>query len=262
MRYLLFTLLVIGLFTTCLNPSQSSEDESEAAYGNPPAEGFNLEASDPEAIAWADSVMEALGGRKAWDGARYFRWNFFGNRLWYWDKYTGNVRVEIPESETIVLYNLKSEEGALSQKGVEQTNPDSLDVYLDKARRGWINDSYWLFMPFKLKDSGVTLSYLGQDTLPEGKPAELLRLRFDGVGVTPENGYHLWIDKTDNLIKQWAFYRNADNPEPGFITPWVDYKSYQGILLASSRGPNYEIGDIMVYDSLAAAVFEDLNWEE
>ena len=44
-------------------------------------------------------------------------------------------------------------------------------------------------MPYKLKDSGVTLKYKGQDTLETGHPAEKLQLTFEEVGKTPENKY-------------------------------------------------------------------------
>ncbi|MEJ2086172.1 MAG: hypothetical protein P8Y44_10915, partial [Acidobacteriota bacterium] len=57
-----------------LSPGSLLADE------NPPAPGFNAEASDDEAIVIADQVMEALGGRKAWDDTRYLTWNFFGRR--------------------------------------------------------------------------------------------------------------------------------------------------------------------------------------
>jgi hypothetical protein len=33
----------------------------------------------------------------------------------------------------------------------------------------WINDAYWLVMPWKLQDPGVTLSYVKTDTLQMGK---------------------------------------------------------------------------------------------
>ena len=43
-------------------------------------------------------------------------------------------------------------------------------------------------MPFKLKNSGVTLKYLGDTTATkDGKPADVLQLTFEGMGVTPDN---------------------------------------------------------------------------
>jgi hypothetical protein len=38
-----------------------------------------------------------------------------------------------------------------------------------KREDRWINDAYWLVMPWKLQDPGVTLSYVKTDTLQMGK---------------------------------------------------------------------------------------------
>jgi hypothetical protein len=39
---------------------------------NPAAEGFNIEGSDPEAVALADKVMEEMGGRYAIYSVEFF----------------------------------------------------------------------------------------------------------------------------------------------------------------------------------------------
>ena len=72
-------LLVLGLtLSQCkyrgdTGGSSSSFDEEDL---NAPAEGFDLESSDPLAIVIADRVMHAMGGRRAWDQTRYLSWNF------------------------------------------------------------------------------------------------------------------------------------------------------------------------------------------
>lgn len=53
-------------------------------------------------------------------------------------------------------------------------NPDTLAADLQAAYRAWINDSYWFVMPYKLKDSGVTLRYRGQNMTVGGLLAHLL----------------------------------------------------------------------------------------
>ncbi len=45
---------------------------------NPAADGFDMAGSDPKAVEIADQVMQAMGGRKAWDNTHYISWNFFG----------------------------------------------------------------------------------------------------------------------------------------------------------------------------------------
>ncbi|MEZ5331564.1 MAG: hypothetical protein R2991_05830 [Thermoanaerobaculia bacterium] len=48
-------------------------------------------------------------------------------------------------------------------------------------------------MPYKLEDPGVTLHYLGERPMLDGRPAEVLELTFEGVGRTPQNKYHVYV---------------------------------------------------------------------
>jgi hypothetical protein len=239
---------VLMLFQMC-QPNQQE---------NPPMEGFNLAGSDPKAIQIADSVMVAQGGRKNWDDTRYISWNFFGNRKLLWDKATGDVRVEYLKDDMKVLVNINTNEGKVYKDGAEVTQPDSLAKYLQKGKEAWINDSYWLVMPYKLKDSGVTLKYLGEDTTQAGQPADVLQLTFEEVGVTPENKYKVWVDKETNLVSQWAYFKGATDPEPTFVMPWQDYQNYGKLKLSGDRGQS-KITDIKVLDEVPETTFSSFE---
>lgn len=104
--------------------------------------------------------------------------------------------------------------GMVWKNGVVMSEPDSLDKYLNQAYRIWINDSYWLLMPFKLRDPGVHLSYIGRDTTQNGTSADVLEMEFTAVGVTPQNKYHIWIGGEPKEVLQWAYYRNAQDSCP------------------------------------------------
>ena len=248
--------LKVSVFVIFLAGCTSGQEDNQAAVQdeNPPAEGFDVEGSDLKAIVIADKVMDALGGRQNWDNTRYVCWNFFGARELIWDKQTGDVRIESSRDSTIYIVNINSLEGRVMKNGEEITQPDSLSKYLERGKRIWINDSYWLVMPYKLKDSGVTLKYLGEDTTQSGLQADLLELRFENVGVTPENKYNVWVDKETSLVRQWAYYRNDTLIEPGFILPWDNWKQYKNILLSGNRGER-ELSDIMVLDTLPESTF-------
>lgn len=256
----LLFLLSLLLFSCSRNTNtedNSSPDETGeyVEYSNPPAEGFNQEDSDLLATLLADKVMNAMGGRKAWDETRFISWTFFGRRNHVWDKHTGDVRIEDPSRELTILMNINTMEGRVQLQGEELTHPDSLSKYLDRGNRMWINDSYWLVMPFKLKDSGVTLYYLGEDTTEAGTKADVIKLTFENVGVTPENFYDVWIDFDTKLVTQWAFYRNSESSEPNFIDPWLDYKKYGKILLSGNRGGNRALTNIQVQDEVPEGTF-------
>jgi len=252
--FLLFILAVVSC-----GPSANENTGSETAFvENVPADGFDIENSDAAAIKLADDVMMAMGGRKSWDETRYITWNFFGVRKHTWDKWTGDVRIEAPRDSTIILMNINTMTGKVMKKGVEFTQADSLKNYLDRGKGWWINDSYWLLMPFKLKDSGVTLNYIREDTTMDGRNAHVLGLKFKGVGVTPDNGYLVFVDMEKNLVSQWAYYKDAYQAEPNFVLPWTDYKPHGKILLSGSRGER-AITDIAVLDQVPEGTFVNFN---
>ena len=244
-------LLLVLTFQAC---SPATENQPE----NPPAEGFNEAGSDAQAIQVADEVMAAQGGRKNWDDTRYLTWNFFGNRRHVWDKQTGDVRVDYLKEDRKVLLNLNTGQGKVYKDGAEVTHPDSLAKYLQQGKEAWINDSYWLVMPYKLKDSGVTLKYLREDTTEAGQPADVLQLTFQDVGVTPQNRYEVYVDKQNRLVSQWAFYPNASDQEPRFVRPWDDYQTYGNIKLSGGRG-NTNITEIKVLEQVPEGTFTSLE---
>jgi hypothetical protein len=231
------------------------EKEQEERRENPPAPGFDLANSDPAAVELADSVMAAMGGRQNWDKTRYISWNFFGRRNLVWDKWEGNVRIESLPDSIIYLVNINDLTGRVQIKGRELTEPDSLKQMLGRAKSIWINDSYWLVMPFKLKDSGVTLKYFGEDTTATGLLANVLELTFDSVGDTPENKYRVYIDVKDNLVKQWAYYKDANQDSASQVWPWDNYKKYGDLLLSADRSDAKGPRDVRVDEQLSSEVF-------
>jgi hypothetical protein len=233
-----FFLWIISLlfWLHCSEKGQFGSNNFETADLNYPLPGFDLEGSDALAIVLADRIMSAMGGREAWDKTRYIKWNFFGKRSLLWDKQKAKVRIEIHKTDQVILVDLNKSTGKVFQRGVELSNPDSVGFYLSKGKEIWMNDSYWLFMPFKLKDTGVTLTYLKEDMTQIGELSDVLKLTFKEVGATPDNAYWVWVSKDRNLIKQWAYFKNFSDSLPQFVSPWDDYEEYGEILLATGRG--------------------------
>ncbi len=253
MKKLIAPCVVALIWWSCQSPKETTEDK----YYNPPAEGFNLADSDPAAIELADSIMVAIGGRKNWDATRYISWNFFGRRNLVWDKDIGRVRIESMPDSTIYLVNVNTMEGKVQIRGQELTEPDSLSKMLDRAKRIWINDSYWLVMPFKLKDSGVTLKYMGEDTLVNEKYYNVLQLTFDNVGVTPQNKYDLYVGVKDKLIQYWSFYGDAEQDSASWTRPWDNYQKYGSILLSADRSDGGGPKNVRVDEQLPDEIFTE-----
>lgn len=248
-----FVILVITIAWACQKPTQ----ETAEIIGNPHAEGFNFDGSDPAAIELADSIMMAMGGRANWESTRFISWNFFGRRDLVWDKSTGRVRIESPNDSTIYLVNVQTGEGRVQIKGEELLEADSLATMLDRARRIWINDSYWLVMPYKLKDSGVTLTYLGEEKNTKGVKCNVLELTFNEVGVTPENKYQVYVGVHDNLVNEWRYFQRAAQDSASAIWPFDNYKKYGNILLSADRSDDRGPKNVKVDATLPDAVFSE-----
>ncbi|NJO86550.1 MAG: hypothetical protein HC821_00185 [Lewinella sp.] len=237
-------------------PARGAEAVFASASPNPAATGFNVVGSDARALAIADSIVLAHGGRRVYDQTRFFHWNFFGLRTLTWDKREHRVRIDFPAKETVYLLDsyLSPPSGRVKIKGQEITQPDSLKKYLAEGRSIWINDSYWLVHHFKLKDSGVTLKYaaaVAADPLL-GRPSYILDQTFAAVGDTPQNRYRLYIDQQNFRINTWQFFRNIADKEPEIQTIWAGYANYNGLLLSTDRGLKFQFSDVSV-----PAVVED-----
>jgi hypothetical protein len=223
--------------------------------------------SDPRALKIADAVMERLGGAEAWEATRFVRWDFFGGRSHYWDKQRGDVRMEIPERldeegkqlrpELLVLMNVDSREGRVWAGGEPVTDGDKLAEYLETGHQIWINDSYWMFMPYKLQDPGVTLRYGGEKTLEDGRAGDLLEMTFgEGIGYTPQNKYELFVSRDSGLIEAWSFYADAADEAPRFTMPWAGWQQFGDIWLATDHGRQRD-WKIEVPDELPRTLFTE-----
>lgn len=228
--------------------------EVPTPYENPSEEGFDLTHSDPAAVELADSVMSAMGGRKSWDQTRFISWSSSDGRNLVWDRKQDRARMELLKDSAIYLFNPKTGEGRVMVKGQEITLADTVKKKLSQARNIWNNISYELVMPFKLKDRGVTLKYLGEDTLQTGGRCNVLELAFATAGETPFHKYNVYIDVKDNLVKQWAYYDESNKEEPNWIKPWDNYQLYGKIQLSANRsddaGPKNVKVDEMLDDKL------------
>ena len=249
--------IIIGLaFFLFQCTSETPQKEQVDLEINPAAEGFDVANSDAKAIKIADAVMGKMGGRQAWDDTKIIKWNFFGARKLTWNKHSGDVRIDFPESDSNVLItNIFTHEGKIKIDGEELTEPDSLvQHYTEMAESIWINDAYWLFMPFKLKDSKTTLKYLKLDTIIGGSYCHQLQLTFTDIGDTPQNMYLVCVDTASLLVNQWSYFSSSSDSLPRMTTPWGNYEKHGNILLSGDRGER-GITEIEVLDSISESVF-------
>jgi len=111
-------------------------------------------------------------------------------------------------------------------------------------------------MPYKLKDSGVTLKYLGEKADPAGNECEVLELTFKEVGRTPQNKYHVFVDKTSKIVVHWDYWKDRAVDEPRSLGPWNAWSKHGNIMLTDDHGRRKHT-DVAVLETLPKAVFTD-----
>lgn len=221
-------------------------------------------ASDPAAVALAEEVMAALGGREAWDAAHHIRFRFAGARTHHWDKWSGDHRLEGTTRDGVryvVLQNIDTRKGRVWLDGVEATGEAAAE-WLERGYGAWINDTYWLLVPYKLLDPGVNLVRL-DDAAIDGTTWQVLELTFGEVGLTPGDRYRIYIHPETKLVGRWDYV--LEDYEPGqAATAWVwdGWQRYGGIMLASGRRKvegdrELPLGDLAVLEEVAPSVYTD-----
>jgi len=185
-----------------------------------------------------EQCLTAMGGKQAWDNTKIIQWDFFGKRRLIWDKFNQDVIIEkIGNTNPYKIWvNLTTKQGKAFVNNTWVEHPDSIKVWMNKGYEIWVNDAYWLVMPYKLKDNGVNLKYLGYKKNSKQADCEVIELTFNNVGVTPENKYHIYFDNNTHLICEWSYFEKFTDNEPKMTTPWENYQKYGNILLSSNRG--------------------------
>ena len=135
-------------------------------------------------------------------------------RHWNWNPKTNVVRMAT-ENDT-VSYN--------------RASVDSTSV---KADQGFINDKFWLLVPFQLVwDAGTSISEPVKVEAPISK-TEINKITLTyskNGGYTPGDAYDIYFD--DNyLIQEWVF-RKGNQKEPSMITTFENHQDFNGIKIA------------------------------
>lgn len=234
----------------------STESASKPGSGGANGTGGATGMADEKALAVTERVMRALGGEEAWRTTRYVSWNFFEVRRHYWDRQTGDVRIE--SNDVVILMNLETKKGRVQKAGAELTDPIELASYLERGYAWWVNDSYWMFMPYKLRDPGVHLAYGGEKKLEDGRMTDVLSMTFDAVGLTPQNKYDVFVSKENDLVVAWAYYPDRNDAEPKFLSQWNGWQRFGKIMLATDHGQGKN-WDIRVPETLPEGVFRSFE---
>ncbi|MDO1501420.1 hypothetical protein Q2T40_14895 [Winogradskyella maritima] len=112
----------------------------------------------------------------------------------------------------------------------------SMDSTKLKTDQAFINDKYWLLVPFQLVwDNTATLSEPVTKEAPISKTEmNMITITYPSEGgYTPGDAYDIFYDD-DYMIREWVF-RKGNAEEPSMMTTFENYKNYNGIMIATEH---------------------------
>lgn len=238
MKFCLSTFILLAAFL--MQSCKTTADQPAADIGQP---RFDASLSDPQAIQIAEEVMVALGGKENYAAINYLSFHFISARGdtqmtdWRhdWDRRNNNYRVEGATREgdhLLAVFNLGTRNGVAFKNGQKLEGEEKIQL-LQRAYGRFINDTFWLLMPFKLTDGGAVLRYDGAQELHEVH-YDVIRLSYaDSVGLTPQNVYRVFVDQATRLIYRWEYHEKEGAPPVACW--WENWNVHGGIKLAEQR---------------------------
>ncbi len=166
-----------------------------------------------------------------------------------------------------MLHSLADQGQGAGQVFIDGSPEEAEDVkakFLTRAYGAWVNDTYWLLMPYKLLDPGVELQDLGTVTL-DGHHYTKLGLSFGSVGLTPGDRYWAYVDQTSNLVTRWQYILENQDPDSAPTTwTWGNWQRHGQVLLSDTRtelsgdgaGRVLSLAPIQVLDTVDPSLFE------
>lgn len=227
--------LVPVLILTITACSQVNRAANTAATENP---------ADTAVARVHARMVEAMGGARAFEQARFLAFDFVvlregrevSRRSHRWDRHRGDYRIRFPSGQdtVVAVFNVNNpESGAVRINGRDIDGPGEDSLLTKVAYPRHINDAYWLIMPYKWRDPGVTLTSQGRQTDAQGKTWDVVKLTFAQVGLTPQNEYLAFINPQTGLMERWHHFPRA-GAAPA-IYDWKNWQRFGPILLATEK---------------------------
>lgn len=192
---------------------------------------------DPKAAEVGGKMISAMGGMDGWKKVNALRFNFQVEQegappravkhLWDRKGWRDHVEGTKDKKPIVAWIDLTSKNGAAWLDG-KKLEGEELKQAMEWAYGRWVNDTYWLVMPFKIFDPGVNLKYEGQKN-----GHDVLHVSFGKVGLTPGDQYWVYVNPKTGMIDQWVFLLEGEKEKESF--DWKDYGDYGGVKLSKVK---------------------------
>jgi hypothetical protein len=137
-------------------------------------------------------------------------------RQWVWHPKTDSIRLNT--GTQVIKY--------------KRSHMDSTHIAADRA---FINDKFWLFVPFQLvwDSAAAEISEPKMTQAPiSGKALNMITITYpdNAGGYTPGDAYDIYFDQS-YVIQEWS-YRKGNSPEPTLSTTFENYQEFNDIKIA------------------------------
>ncbi len=235
--------LAVALLAGCgTGSAPSKQPASETAAPAASVHGPMGEADSLSAEV-IRQMTDAMGGQKTWDNVPCFRFDFVvvvdgkekARFSHWWDKKNGRCRVEGPDDKgrkVTAIFTLKDKKGKSFTDGIVDTDSTNTASIIQMGYERWVNDTYWIIMPFKLRDPGVHVVHDSTQRTPDGADFDVLHVSFNaGIGLTPGDHYTLYVNRQTHLIDHWDMLLQGQKPPPSSAT-WEGWTEVGPVKLA------------------------------
>ena len=228
-----------ALLATLLLAATAGLAPSVRAASPPPAD------IDRESEPVVRALTDAMGGLKTWESLPCFRFDFVVVRdgkeaaryRHWWDKRNGRCRVEGRDEKgknVAAIFTLADKKGTAFVDGIGESNPARVAEIIQNGYERWVNDTYWVMMPFKLRDPGVKIRYSRPERTPQAA-YDVLEVTFvPGTGLTSDDHYWLYVNRSTHLIDKWEFVLTGQKPPPSGAS-WEGWTNVGPVKLSLER---------------------------
>lgn len=192
---------------------------------------------EPAAAALAAESLNAMGGMDGWKNVKAIRFDFRVEQAGseprgvkhLWDRANGRDHVEGNKDKkpTVAWVNLTTKTGEAWQEG-KKLEGDALKQAMDWAYARWVNDTYWLMMPFKWLDKGVNLK-----KEKDQNGFQVLHISFNKVGLTPGDQYWVFLNPKTHLMERWEYLLEGEKEKEMF--DWKEWGDFGPVKLSKLK---------------------------
>ena len=175
-----------------------------------------------EAEQLADEMLLVLN-KPGFDSLEYIAFTYRGEHSYEWDRKANAVNVSWEDQEIYLDLN---------------RSMDSFNLLELKAYKYFINDSFWLVAPFKVRDEGVIRSTV------EVEDGRGLLVTYSSGGLTPGDSY-LWIVDNRGFPRAWRLW-TSNIPIGGMELTWENWQKMNEVWLSTTH--KGKITEVLVTD--------------